>query len=346
MLLHADNFDYYGSDSAFLDDGVYASTYGATIINDPDGVSVGKVLSLRFSGNERGIRWVLPAANATVGVAARFYLEQIPASDDDRPTIIQFRDGANDRILGIRVTPTGALEAIDSGSVVVGATTGPVLTPEAWWHIEAKFNAGTGDIEVRVEGVTVLDDTDPTPLAPTTSQIACGSSGSGNSGSTDVKVKDLVVWDSSGSANNDFFGSVLVYDLAPTADDTFPTGWTSTAANGYSVLDSNPPDDGVAYIAADDTPPAAAVFDLEDLPADVTSVRGLITRVRAAKTDGGDGSLQVSMTSNGSDDAGADRPITTAQTYWSDVSELDPDTAAAWTPSGVNAAQLKIDRTT
>jgi hypothetical protein len=158
-------------------------------------------------------------------------------------------------------------------------------------------------------------------------------------------MKDYVVWDGSGTSNNDFLGSVIVYELFTSADDAFPAGWSSTGADGYSVLDNNPPDDGVSYITADDTPPSAAEFSLTNLPADITSVKGLVTRVRAAKSDGGDGQLQVSLISGASTDAGSDRPITVAQTYWSDVSELDPATTVAWTPSGVNAAVLKIERT-
>jgi hypothetical protein len=70
-----------------------------------------------------------------------------------------------------------------------------------------------------------------------------------------------------------------------------------------------------------------------------------MTIVRAAKTDGGDGSLQVSVVSSGTAGDGTNRPITVAQTYWTDVHDLDPHTSAAWTPTTVNAAQLKINRT-
>ena len=64
------------------------------------------------------------------------------------------------------------------------------------------------------------------------------------------------------------------------------------------------------------------------------------------KTDGGAATVQMSMRSNGSDDAGADNAITTAATYWYDISEIDPDTATAWTPTSVNNSLLVVDRTT
>jgi hypothetical protein len=346
MLLHADNFDYYGTDTSLVDDGIYASTYGISLVDDPDGISTPKVLLMAFTGDERAIRWVLPSSQGTVGVGGRFYLASVPASNADIPSIIQFRDGSNTRIANVQVTPTGSIRVINPVGTSLGETPGPVVTAAAWYHIEAKWIGGVssdGSIEVRVEGISVLTIENITFSTDVCAQVACGCS-SGSSGQTNTYLKDLVVWDGSGTQNNDFLGSVLVYDLATTADVSF--NWTSTGANGYSVLANNPPEDGVEYISADDSPPAASTFEFEDLPANIISVKGLITRVRAAKSDGGDGTLQVSLTSNGSDDAGADRAITVAQTYWSDVSELDPDTASAWTPSGVNDAILKIDRTT
>lgn len=91
---------------------------------------------------------------------------------------------------------------------------------------------------------------------------------------------------------------------------------------------------------------------LEPLPDDVTRIRGIIPIVRAAKIDGGDGNIQVSFgISDASYDDGPDSPITTAFTYWGNptdpfVSELNPDTAAEWTPGEFNVgARMKIART-
>jgi hypothetical protein len=89
---------------------------------------------------------------------------------------------------------------------------------------------------------------------------------------------------------------------------------------------------------------------MTSLTGDITSIKCVMTMVRAAKTDGGDGSLQNGLISHPSagpvTGLGQDRPITTAQTYWRDVFELDPKTAAPWLPSSVNQAHLQINRTT
>jgi hypothetical protein len=111
------------------------------------------------------------------------------------------------------------------------------------------------------------------------------------------------------------------------------------------LLNETPPVD-TGYIQADDTPPAPAEVLFTALPDDVTSVRGLISITRSFKTDGGDGNLQSSLSPNGTDYAlGADNPVTTAATYRFDISQVSPDTAAAWSPSEVNTIRQRYDRT-
>lgn len=360
-LLHADNFNYYGvggttSDTTLRNnmlDGVYAELGANTApAVDPDGITSDSCLRLSTGNNTGFIRWVLPAAQATVGMAQRLWLETIPAVTNTEPRI-EWRNASNGLIGYIWVNTVGGISwknggADGSASTADASTTGPVLTASGWYHIEAKLvcsTGGSGTLEVRVEGVTVLSVTGITTSDATCAQVRPRNWTNGAQNAVTAYLKDFVVWDGAGSQNNDFLGSVIVYELFTTADTTFGTGWTSTGANAYGVLDNNPPNDGVDYISADSTPPAAAVFAMSNLPADVSSVKGLITRVRAAKSDGGDGQLQVSLRSSGVDDAGTDRAITVAQTYWSDVSELDPNTAAAWTPGAVDAASLVIDRT-
>ena len=157
-------------------------------------------------------------------------------------------------------------------------------------------------------------------------------------------VKDLVVSNDLGTENVGQLGTVRVVNLVTTADVGLG-GWTpSTGTTGYNILDNNPPNEAI-YLAADSTPPAAMEFALADLPDDISSVKAVVSYVYAKKTDGGDGTLQVSMVSNAAESNGTDRAITTGSNFWRDVHEIDPDTTTAWTRVSVNAATLKIDRT-
>lgn len=354
-LLWADDFKSFGDDEGAMSDGIYGQVTSMTLTADPDPLASGNVV--RHSTSNNGMRYVLPSSVATAGYAGRFWFTTLPSSD--LPSIIQFRNSSNVAQVTIEVTTTGAIQARRgySDGTILG-TSNPAITANAWSHIEAKVlvHDSTGTVEVRVNGVVVLNLTgqdtahsgtvDIGQIIHTSMQTEGPDFDAGDMNATGLTLyrKDAVYWDTAGSQNNDFFGSVSVLRLALTGDSSL--NWTtSTGATGYNLLDETGPDDA-DYIEADDTPPAASVFTLEDLPEDITSVRGLIMLGRMKKTDGGDATVQMGLTVNAADDLGSDRPITTADTYWYDISELSPDTSSAWTPVEVNAAVISIDRTT
>lgn len=351
----------YGSTLSYTLNGIWAGYSGTfassfvALVNDPDPNigSAGKVLRFNPTSSTGAFgaidfRFALPAgATAEVGVGCRLWLDQLPVLDTERGNArILWKTTGNVLIAYLEVGATGQITARNSAGTSLGAT-GPVLVANAYNHIEARClrHASAGEIEVRVNGVTVLDlDT----LALGSSDIGTMALGTDRSLAAGPysfpHFKDVVFWDRSGTSGNDFQGSVAVHDLYPDGDISL--NWTaSTGATGYNLIDETAPNDA-DYIQAGDPAPSPAVFSLTDLPEDVTSVRALLPIVRAVKTDGGDCNLQVSVTPNNTDwDDGADRPITTAFTYWWDVSHTSPDTSAAWTPSEVNAAYVKANRT-
>lgn len=349
MLLWADDFNSYGDDISLMLDGLYAQVDAGDVELpfDPDPTVVNRrVLYLHF--DNATVRKALSVPAVTVGMAMRVWLDQLPPATDQTITPMQFRDAANLNIAYIRINTTGTLSVHSQDGTVISTTSSTVIIPHAWMHIEAlgTFDVTVGSLEVRVNGITVLTITNE-PLLGTAAgcaQIAMKIDDAPGGFNTPLYIKDFVLYDGTGTENNDFLGTVQVIRLVPTSDVSF--NWTpSTGTTGFDLINETPPDDDTSYISAADPPPAASSFGLTDLPDDVTSVRGLMTLVRARKADGGDGNLQVSLTSGGSDDAGLDRPITSAYTYWFDVSELDPATSLAWTPAAVDAATIKIDRT-
>lgn len=337
-----DNFSNYGSDETFPLDGVWAGWGTATLSTDPDGVSGGKVTLL---GGGYTIRKVLSSDQTTVGAAFRVWFSDLPT--DNTNEIFQWRDNANSAQCTVNVTSTGAISVFrgDNGGTLLATTATPVITAGGWWHIEVKafINDSAGTLEVRVNGVPKIDlDTIDTKA---TSVAGCGQVVWGdNSISSDrFYLKDVVIWDGTGTTNNDFIGDVQVVSLVPVSDSAL--NWTpSTGSTGWNLVDESDPNDA-DYVSADDTLPDAVVFNLSDLDEDVVSVKGLMSFVRMMKTDGGTAQVQVGLVSGTNTDQGVDRAITVAETYWMDTSELDPDTAAAWTPIAVNALKLRIDRT-
>lgn len=359
-IVHMDNFSMYGTTKGYLLNGVYASiggtaggvgTDGVELTADPDGISAGVVFELigdSYGGanNKSHIRYVLATPSDVLGIASRMWLANLPITDLMVPGPHQFNDGSNNPITTLTVDTTGrfTLRSGDWNGAELGSSDGPVVTANGWYHVETWIDIGAGTAEVRVEGIPVIELTGIDLGADDVAQVNVIDRPTGASSGVTMYLKDLIIMDDSGTHNTTFIGTCLVVSLVPNGDTSL--NWTPTgAANGWSILDNSPPQDGVMYITAPNPPPAAYVGTLTDLPPDVTSVKGLMSMVRAAKTDGGDANLQVGIKSAVATDLGADRPITVAQTYWRDVSEEDPDTMAPWTVNATNAAKIQLNRT-
>lgn len=363
--LDAESFSIYGTDEANMLAGmgwIAVETSGANggLQNDPDGVSSGKVLQIAGQGLAgASTRYSIPAPGDIHSVGFRLWLPSLPVSDGVSFGVA-LKDASNNHKYLLTTNPSGHLllyrtngcgedissANIGSGLVVLVESTGAkVLSAGVWTHIEWRMNRTTGAYEIRVEGVNRLSGTDGSAATGDSAIIEFLAGWNASAGaSTYPSIKDFTILDDAGSQNNTFVGPCTVYTEMVNADVS--SGWSrSSGSTDYSLLNETTPNDA-GYIQADDSPPAASIMGLANLPADVVAVRFIKTFARAWKTDGGDATLQVGLISNGDVDLGADNPVTVSPQYYWDISELDPDSAALWTPSGFNAATLQIDRTT
>lgn len=351
-----DNFSLYGTNTALLTNGPYAEVQAAALVVDPDPNAINStVIRLRPTGllaTQQGLlRRVFGAAAATAGAGFRVWMDALPVNTDRRPVLFSFRDNVNGALVTGYVNPSGQIVVVRgeaSGGVQLGITPAPVLVANAWQHVEVKvlFSATVGTVEVRVEGTQVLALTNQNTSAGPAQQIQWRNEagGSGSPAIADFYVKDIALWNGLGTRNNDFRGGLIIATIVPDGDTAL--NWTPTgAANGWSILDNGPPNDA-NFIAAGASPiPGAYQCTLTNLPSDVTSVSAVMAVSRTRKIDGGDGNTQVTAVSGVSTAAGLNRPISAAFTYWTDMFEEDPATAAPWTPPAVNAMQLRLNRT-
>lgn len=345
----ADNFGRYGvggASTTAMRDGLPYNNWLSQCIADPDPLApTERCISVNQGLDNNPMaenRIAMPTPHAgKVGLAARYWFTEFGAGNA-RQAIAFFYTAALSALASCHIEPNGAITIREGISGAQIATTGgPVISTNSWNHIETAYDGTTGEMEVRLNGVPILTGVS-TVLGTTgflnpTQRLAAGA----NSG---VYVKDMVIWDDTGTQNNDFMGTVICRRFSPNSDVTLG-GWVpSTGASGFDLLAKSAVDDA-SYLSADDAPPAPMQFGMENLPADVTSVRAILSVIRTRKIDGGDANVQTALISNGDFDNGADRPVTTTFTYYFDVSELSPDTAAPWTPVEFDAMTTQVDRT-
>lgn len=357
----ADDFSRYGTGTnsrlRMLEGLPYAVIGSATGVGQvsasPDPTDTGLAFRLAngaFNVISSAFRIALPTVvSGTVGICFRAWFGSLPDTSAARPRIIGTCRADNSYLAYLQVEQNGALTVIGrvSGVDTQLATTGnPVIQPSSFNHYEFIHNRSAGTGSVYVNGVQQLTFTG-VDTADNIVFAAFSPSSSTGSFITNTWIKDLVIWDSTGSQNNSQMGTVIVRSIRPDGDVGLGDWTPSTGTTGFNLLAKTTPNDAT-YLSASDTPmPSAAMqFTMSNLPPDITSVRGLVPVIRVRKIDGGDAQVQAGVSPNGTNwDDGANRPITSAFTYYFDVSELNPATGTAWTPATVDSSETRIDRT-
>lgn len=367
-LRFVDGFDHYGGDRAKLLDGVYLALSvfdSGDFSGTPRPAPRSGSHCLRIgAGNGNvdgytGMRRAIGVTTYVCGVGAGYYFDALPANNKSL-TIMEWRAENNETHYSLVVTSTGCLAVRPySDATDDYVTPSPVVVASAWQHIEARLDcdAVNGAIEVRVNGVTVLNltgintNTRARPGRVPDSGVAQVVM-TYQEGTARFFIDDFFCWTDdgiSGDLVNDFIGDRSVATLFANADTSIADMSVVGAAAGRDAIDdsggspSTTVDDDTSYLTI--TGVGKSEFALSDLPANAGAVTGLQIYTRAKKTDAGTCSIKNSLIASGVEAAGADTPITTAYTYYSDIFPINPNTGAPWTPSEVNAALLRLTRT-
>lgn len=333
----------YAQNTALMRNGVY-SVVGGGLDEDPDPNVTGNVFVI---GNgvidNTELRKVLPTTQDKVGVAFRIW--QAALQEQGWGLVFNLNNAA--RQISITSNSSGQLivkQGSPRGGTVLATSPLNTLVANAWQNIEfmcEDFSNG-GTVRVQVEGVPVDElELDGAATGGPYSQVEF--THTGNFSGQTAYIKDLRIWDGSGGWGTGFPGTTQVVDLSPTSDVS--SGWTRTGgASDAGILDNVPPDDA-QFISAGHPPPDPSIVNLSDLPINVTSVRSVMPILRGKKSDGGDANIQMSLLNGGDQADGADRPMTTAFTYWWDIFHLDPHTGTPYTPAGLDSTTLQFNRT-
>lgn len=236
-------------------------------------------------------------------------------------------------------TAAGELAVNLNGGGIIATSAAGVVTQDTWHYIEidTTINNATGSVEVWVDGSSVLT------FGPGDTQGQAVATVSALQYPGDNSYDDLYCLDKTGTENNARLGDVRIMAINPASPGS-QTDWVSNSLTNWRSVDVN--EDADFTFNETGTPGAEDLHTFQDCPFDTGSI--LAVQVSTTAKRGVDATHDFrSLVRTG----GTTFPQTTvalATTYSTavDIVELNPDTAAAWTPAEVSAAEFGYELVT
>lgn len=337
MVLFADSFDHYATADIAKK---WTQSSNATI------GSVGRNSSsgMRLSGSgSNGYAYVTTnpgsASEGGIGFAVKVNSLFTSASGDELVRILQ-ADGTTQHV-AVGLTSgglfTGKRNTTTLGTSSAGITAGTFYYVEVKWVI----HDSTGSIRVKVNGTEVLALTgvDTRNGGDGTWAIVVLQNGSSNASIT-VDLDDLVIWDTTGSDNNDFLGPIRLKAIFPDGAGN-STDFTPSTGSNYQNVDDTSQDGDSTY----NSETTAGDHDTYTFGAvGVTgTVRFVQTNLMVRSNGAGAETIRPKIRISSTDYNGTTVGITTDYRDSREVFETSPATAAQWTVSEIDGAEFGIE---
>lgn len=221
------------------------------------------------------------------------------------------------------------------------------LQMNRWHYVEIKVTISNtvGVVEVRVNGDTIINltntDTNNSGSDIVTMVRFRQSDGGGNGDGLQNHFDDMYVCDGSGSVNNDFLGTTRVETLLPNgAGDS--AQFTPSAGSNYENVDDANGNDGDTTYNQSSTSTHLDLFTCEDLTDITGTIHGVQVYAQCRVTDTTPTPIIPKCKSSTTEGTGSTIGIgdTSGFVGVRSLFEQDPDAAAAWTTTTVNAMQI------
>lgn len=331
-LRFVDSFDHYATADIPQK---YSSSANSPSISAGNGRR--STASLRFTSSLATLTRVIDA-QATWIVGFSFRVTSLPASDT---VFLTFLDAGTNQC-DLRLRADGTIRATRNGTAL--ATSTNAISAGTTYYLETKLlvNNATGTFEVRVNGSSTNwiaitgQDTQNTANATANTVML-----SGVISATDMD--DLYICDGAGSANNDFLGDVRVDCYMPSGNGNSSqlTGSDGNSTDNYLLVDEASQNGDTDYVQSS-TVSQKDTYAYTDMSHTPTSIFGLQINMVAKKDDSGNRSICSVTRSGGSDTDGTTQALGTTYSDYRQISETDPNTAAAWTRTNLNSAEFGV----
>lgn len=249
--------------------------------------------------------------------------------------------------IAVNIWPDGALGLSLRGGFtteVVTKTDSYRLSSNVWHFIEGRvlLSNTVGEVEFRVNGNTVLNETNLDTLYSTFDEFAWVEL----QGMPEVTFyDDLYVNDGAGSAPfNGFLGEVYLETLRPNADG-YLNNFTAVGAGTTNAdrVDDAPADTWSANYVHASTVGDIDAYQLTNLSSSYDTIKAVRVVSSLVKNLAGEKSYRNFVRSSATNGTAADRGVPVSYVIDADFFETDPNTASAWTAAAINAMEIGIE---
>ena len=345
-LLWAEGFDHYGTNIAVMASNGYSAAAG--ILGTAAGARTGTGFFRGQNGQRAYARRSLNGPKTIIGQGCAFKLASAPGNEGWDNFGIKFGlntgNDIDNIILAVQATAGLGLQ-VRHYDTLKGRSENNLLAIGAWNWVEARLErlANRNWIcEVRLNGVTVLVVNGMDITQDAMDSVTLGNRAGAATGKYDVEFDDWVVWDTTGTVNNNFMGDHRCVTTYPNSDDVLQQWTPSSGTSGFTLIDEVPPND-LGYIEAQT---AGAISEFGKSPVNIytNSVAGVMLVSRAMKTDAGVSTYRSGITSNGVTVNSPVHTLGTSFAYSQHVFERDPNGNQQWTLNSFNNAKLRLTR--
>lgn len=161
----------------------------------------------------------------------------------------------------------------------------------------------------------------------------------------DGSIDDLYVVSTGGGGIVTYLGDGSLIPIRPTAAGTYATGAQTGGTGGspWTAVNEVTPDDDTSYLSFASAGNIHS-FAHGALGVTVTSIKAMQVIAKTRLSAAGSGQVAGFVRSGSTDSAGAGQGVTSVYAPYATIYENDPATSAAWTASGVNAAEIGVKK--
>lgn len=336
-VILVDGFDPYNGTGA--NTGIQArwTVSSTTNISMVAGRFTGQAVQIVGATAAPNCKVTLPSTYASFAMGMAIKSTSIPTSATLNPILIF--ESAGTTQVGIRVTTGGLLEAYRLTSTTAGTSLGTSssgLTVNTWHYVEVEVTISdtVGVFNIYIDGVSVLaltaqDTRNGAPTTIDTFRFGHHNTGVGSTGGTFL-YDDLYMVDAATK-----LGERRVEYCAPTADTAQKDFTPNAGGTNYTQVDEAQSNGDTDYVQASTVGNTDRYTHggLSSTPATVDAVQVVAF---AEKTDATARSIALQVKSGSTTSDGSNLTLAASYGRFGRLLLTDPDTAAAWTPSGVN----------